>query len=424
MSCKKTISRFLCLILALLLVVVATACDKPQREDEVPDIPTEETDRYEKLDVIDAIFRDKTLFELDDEAIINAILKGYVEGTGDAYAEYFTAEEYAQRNSENRGEMVGIGIDVIENTELGCVEIINVLPESPALEAGLLPGDLITCVGIGEGRQLISELGFSKAIDLMRGEAGSLAEITVDRNGEELEFSIVRRKVISASVTWRVCETDSTVGIVKITGFDFTTPEQFDMGVEALISKGCDKFVFDVRYNPGGDLRSVQYVLSCFLKSGDVFIRTKDRSGNEESRVVEPVSYTGSYEALNVALEDIGKYSNLNIAVITNGSTASAAELFTGTLRDYGLSVTVGEKTFGKGTMQTVFSLSKYGYGGAIKLTTEYYYPPISESYEGIGIYPDVYVAPHESLEGKNIYKITDEEDNQLQAAIKELYNK
>ena len=117
-----------------------------------------------------------------------------------------------------------------------------------------------------------------------------------------------------------------------------------------------------------------------------------------------------------------GKYRDLDIAVLTNGSTASAAELFTSVLMDYKLSTTVGTVTYGKGTVQTTYSLEAYGYGGALKLTTKYYYPPISDSYEGKGITPDVVVELDEALKNVNIYKITDEEDNQLRRAIEELY--
>ena len=136
------------------------------------------------------------------------------------------------------------------------------------------------------------------------------------------------------------------------------------------------------------------------------------------------MTYTDSYAGCSVTQEDLGKYRDLNFAVLTNQNTASAAELFTGTLKDYGLSLTVGVTTYGKGTMQSTYKLSQYGYSGAIKLTTKYYYPPISESYEGIGIEPDVKVELDPSLEGKNIYTITDAEDNQLGRAIEELYKK
>ena len=411
MNVKKSFIRiFSCLLATVLAITVLASC-----------APVAEEDGYEKLELIDSLFRSYSLFEFDEEALMDAVLKGYVEGTGDKYAEYFTAEEYERFTSDGRGEMVGIGINVIQNTEYGCIEILNVIPDSPALEAGLLPEDLIVYVGIGESRQSVEELGYSNAIDMLAGEEGSVAEITVSRGGEELEFSLVRRKVTSLSVTGKVCDIDEKVGIVRISGFDLTTPGQFTTAVDELLSKGCDRFVFDVRYNPGGDLRSIRAVLSYFLNKGDVFIRTSDKSGKIESEIIEPIEYSAAYSDCNVTKEDIGKYRELSIAVLVNGSTASAAELFTSALMDHGLSVTVGSTTFGKGTMQSTYSLARYGYGGAIKLTTDYYYPPFSDSYDGVGIIPDREVELDEALAGININKIADSEDNQLLAAIEEL---
>jgi len=415
MNRKKYLIRILSCLAALVISVTALSSCSFKKSD----------DGYEKLELIDSLFRAYTLFDLDEEALMDAVLKGYIEGTGDKYAEYFTAEEYESFTSDSKGELVGIGISVIQNTEYGCVEIINVVPDSPALEAGLVPGDLITHIGIGDERQAIESIGYTKALDLMRGDIGSIAEITVWRPDDdvELEFSIVREKVTAVSVSGRVCETDSKVGIVKITEFDLITPKQFTKAVDELLSKGCDKFVFDVRNNPGGDLRSIRAVLSYFLEDGDVFIRISDRSGEMESDIIEAIEYANA-EDCNVSKEDLGKYRDLNIAVLVNGSTASAAELFTSALMDHKLSVTVGTVTYGKGTMQSTYSLARYGYGGALKLTTNYYYPPFSDSYDGIGIIPDREVELDEALKGKNIYKITDAEDNQLQTAINELYSK
>ncbi len=383
---------------------------------------------YEKLELIDRLFSTYSVFDLEEEALMDAILKGYVAGTGDRYAEYFTAEEYAQFTADNKGELVGVGISVIQNVDNGCIEIVNVMPDSPALEAGLLPGDLITYIGIGDKKQSVEEIGYTPALDLMKGEEGTMSEFTVGREVDgkmtEIEFSIIRKKVTSVSVTSHICETDKSVGIVKITQFNITTPKQFCEAVDSLKMSGCDKFVFDVRYNPGGDLNSIKSVLSYFLNEGDVYIRVVDKNGKTETDVIEAVEYTGNYADCSVKKSDIGKYRDLKFAVLTNGSTASAAELFTSALMDYKLSVTVGTKTYGKGTMQSTFSLAPYGYNGALKLTTKYYYPPISESYDGIGIIPDRKVELDEALAGKNIYTITDAEDNQLQAAIEELYKK
>ena len=427
---KKRITCQIAAILlsALILVASLTSCSSLLFGDYTNNGITnsgEGTD-FGELELIDQIFRSLSILELDEDVLMEAVLKAYVSATGDKYAEYFTAEEYERFTDENQGEMVGVGISVIQNTELSCIEIINVLPDSPAIMAGVLPGDYITYVGLGENKQSVAEIGYTQALDLLVGEKGTKAEFVVLRDGEEIEFSIVRDKVNSVSVTGRACEIAGyeKVGIIKITEFNLTTPEQFEKEVDKLLAIGCEKFVFDVRYNPGGDLRSIQAVLSYFLNDGDTFIRIVDNKGNETTQKISAVQYKGDYASCSIEKKDIAKYRDLNFAVLTNGSTASAAELFTSALMDYGLSITVGETTYGKGTMQTTYSLESYGYGGALKLTTKYYNPPLSESYEGKGITPDFVEELDEALKNVNIYKITDEEDNQLRRAITELYNK
>ena len=427
---KKRITCQIAAILLSALIVVSsfTSCSSLLFGDPAGNGITnsgEGTD-FGELELIDQIFRSLSILELDEDVLMEAVLKAYVSATGDKYAEYFTAEEYKRFTDENQGEMVGVGISVIQNTELSCIEIINVLPDSPAMAAGVLPGDYITYVGLGENKQSVAEIGYTQALDLLIGEKGTKAEFVVLRDGEEIEFSIVRDKVNAVSVTGRVCSIAGyeKVGIVKITEFNLTTPEQFEKEVDKLLADGCEKLIFDVRYNPGGDLRSIQAVLSYFLNDGDTFIRVVDNKGNETTEKISAVQYKGDYAPCSIDKKDIAKYRDLDFAVLTNGSTASAAELFTSALMDYKLSITVGETTYGKGTMQTTYSLASYGYGGALKLTTKYYNPPLSGSYEGKGITPDFVEELDEALKNVNIYKITDEEDNQLRRAITELYNK
>ena len=426
MNRKQHLFQIVALLLALIAALTfATSCNQAAK---LSGTALGGEDGYKKLELIDRLFNTYSLFGLDGDALMDAVLKGYIAGTGDKYAEYFTAEEYEQYTADSKGESVGIGINVVQNSDGYSIDVINVMPDSPALEAGVMPGDVITHIGIGNDKKPVEEIGYTKALKALQGEEGTVAEFTVSRevDGEitQIEFSIVRRKVTYVSVMSHVCETDQSVGIVKITQFNLATPTQFCSAVDSLLAKGCDKFVFDVRYNPGGDLISIKAVLSYFLNEGDVFIRVEDKNKNVQTDKIEVMSYSDKYKACSVSKSDIGKYRDLKFAVLTNGSTASAAELFASALKDYGLSVTVGTKTYGKGTMQTTFSLAPYGYSGALKLTTKYYYPPISESYDGVGIIPDIIIELDEALADKNIYTIKDAEDNQLLAAIEELYKK
>ncbi len=368
-------------------------------------------------------------YELTDEELSRAIVLAYQQATGDIYAYYYTAEEYAKLNEENEGGSQGIGITVIENTTYSCIEIISVLPNTPAEAAGLKNGDLIVRVGSGENAEYVSDIGYDMALKKLQGVKDTYCEFGIVR-GDDIEtvidFNIKRAEYETESVMYTVSAADNTVGIVKILNFDLTTPSQFCTAMDALLARGCDKFVYDVRNNPGGDLASISAVLSYFLAEGDTIIITEDRNKNTETTKCEPVYYSGAYSACNVANADIGKYSGHEVAILTNGSTASAAELFTGSLKHYANATVVGEKTYGKGCMQSIYPLAYYGsqYSGAIKMTTRYYRPAGMENYHGIGIYPtDGYtVTLSEDAAKLNPYKLLNAEnqplDNQLAAAV------
>ncbi|MBE6667257.1 MAG: hypothetical protein E7607_02980 [Ruminococcaceae bacterium] len=372
--------------------------------------------------------------EIDHDLMRASAIKAFVAATGDRYAYYYTAEELEAQRLAAQGQNEGIGINIIEaeaeinGATVKCMQIVNVTRNSPAEKFGLLSGDLIYGVGIGESMEPVDTMGYEMALVKLVGKKGTTAEFTVKRpnnNGyETIECRIVRETVTEDSVLHRVHSSDPTVGIVKVIGFDLTTPTQFSLAMDDLISKGCTKFVFDMRYNPGGDALSVKAVLSYFLKEGDVVMRTKYKSGAEEFEKVGVSSYNGAYAGCSVSAADIGKYKkdNFQYTVLCNESTASAGELFTATFRDYNIGKTVGTKTFGKGSMQTMYDLSQFGYEGALKLTVAKYFSGANggynDGYDGVGITPDVVEELDEALAGKNIYTITDEEDNQLAKAL------
>lgn len=351
---------------------------------------------FSKLSMVDSYYHSLYIGELDEEELIDNTIRGYVYGTGDKYAYYLDREQYAELISDTNAEMQGIGVYVIFQNDV--IEIISVMPDSPALEAGIEPGDLVVYVG-GES---VAEIGYNAAISKLKGEAGTYAEFTVLRGEELIDFKIKRGYVNEQTVMSRTLESDPTTGIVRILSFDLGTPEQFKEACKNLIDGGVNKFVFDVRYNPGGDLRSIVEILDYLLPEGPI-VRITDKDGN----VVE--TYTSDASSLD-----------LPICVLTNGSTASAAELFTSALKDYKKATVVGTNTYGKGTVQTIIPLSD---GTGIGISYRLYCPPFSDNFEGVGIAPDVEVEPDESLAGKNIYKITDSEDNQLQKAVEILNN-
>ena len=438
----KTVSLTAALSTVILSVVLAvlltfsltTAYMKNESPNVVyPGQGEEEEGMFDKLEVIDRLFRSVTVTEnLDDEAILDAVLRGYVAATGDRYAAYYTAEEIAEQNKKNNGESVGIGIRMTYNSievdgaayEVGT--IIFVYPDTPAEEAGVLPGDHIMFVGKDDHKTLVSDVGYEAAMDSLVGTEGTECAFTVYRRPvgaddtvpyEAVDITAIRRKMTVSSIMGSVHTEDPSVGIVRMLQFDNTTRDQFAATIEDLKAKGCTYFVLDLRYNPGGLVASVEDVLTFFLQEGDVMYYTKGATGKEEAAKVT-VNANGVVTSGSGVMkrEDVGKYRDLKFAVLVNEGSASSAEIFTSNIRDYELGKIVGETTYGKGVIQTTYSLTRYGYDGALKLTTYNYLPPCHESYDGVGITPDVIVELDDSV---NIYLLPNGEDVQMEEAIK-----
>ncbi|MBR6781849.1 MAG: hypothetical protein IKM33_01460 [Clostridia bacterium] len=421
-------------VLAVLLTFSLTTSYMKADTTPAPQPSQTQSELFDQMEIIDRLFRSATVLELDEEALMAGILKGYVAATGDVYAEYFTAEEYQSQIDTNNGQMCGIGVSVISGilnisgVDYQVITIANVYPDSPAEAAGVLPGDHIMYVGSGEDKILVHEVGYTQALTLLKGEEGTECAFTVfrspagssaDSSFEEVEITAIRRIFTTRSVTFRHYSEDESVGVIHITGFDNTTRDQFIEAVETLKGEGCTSFVLDLRGNPGGLLTSVEDVLVLFLREGDVIITTKDASGQETTTTVtcnkngQVLCGTGE-----LTREDVGKYRDLNISLLVNEYSASAAELFTSNIRDYELGTIVGTTTYGKGCGQTTYSLTRYGYGGALKLTTFYYSAPLGECYDGVGITPHVVVELSEEAASYNINLLPDHLDNQLAAAV------
>lgn len=357
---------------------------------------------FEKLLSIDSIVRSNYVGDIDDGELSDILSEAYIYGIGDKYGRYLNEEELGTFISGTSGNSIGIGVQVIYDSEINALEIVNISPGSPAQEAGIMVGDLIVSVSGSS----VSDIGYEEAMTRMRGEEGTVAEFTVIRNDSEtIDFSLTRARVTDVSVLYHLYAdasgVNTNIGIIKITGFNDKTPEQFKAAVEDLKTKGADRFVFDVRYNPGGELNSITETLDYILPEGPI-VRVVEASGNE-----------------NVIYSD-SEFMDSKMVVMINGYTASAAELFSCALKDYAANGSldaylIGETTYGKGTMQKAIAL---GDGSAISISTNLYNPPYSDNYEGVGVKPDMEVSLSEAAKSVNIYKLSDFEDDQLQAAI------
>ena len=463
---KKLLAGLIALILILVLTLSVTACNfwtsmnstsssSSSSKNDDNNISTPDEPERDPLDysntfwLVDYFFNNFSIFDIDYETAMLAAIRAYVEATGDKYAVFYTPEELEALFTENNGDLYGIGVQVIFDYKEYFMEIVLIMPDSPALSY-LQIGDKVTHIYIDGEKIALADVvaeniakakeiyptyteeelnnvacydAFQYAVANLKGPEGTYAKFTVDRDGKEIEMEIQRAKVKTVSVTCKTSIKDSSIGIVSISQFDLTTPVQFKECMDKLVAQGCNKFIFDVRNNPGGDLASLVAVVSTLLEKDDVILTTKDSSGKVETTKVKTVNYSVSsgYSTCNVTNSDIGKYKGYDFVVLANENSASAAELFTANLRDHGLAQIVGTKTYGKGSVQSIVDLSAYGseYYGGLRLTTKLYFPPCGEGYDGgIGIEPNYNV----ELEGKaaetHFYKLTEEIDNQLQKAV------
>ena len=310
--------------------------------------------------------------------VTDALIQCYVAATDDAYGVYRTADEYVEYNTDMSGTFVGVGISVqyINNQIL----VITVYDDSPALRAGIKEGDIIVKVD-GES---VSELGYEQAINNVRGEAGTQVTITVLRDGEELDLVATRAPITEISVSYELSE--ELIGYIEITSFKDNTDEQFIAAIDYMEENGAKAIIFDLRSNGGGYVDTVVNMIDYLVPKG-----------------TDIVSF-GSYAPARRAENDHS--ISVPVAILTNGYTASASELFAAALRDYsseemGLMdcTVVGTTTFGKGVMQSTYNFTDKS---AITLTVAYFYSPLGNNHNGDGIIPDVEILPSE--EGDSQY--------------------
>lgn len=385
----------LMLITALLTYQVVTVADEAKYNKIIGEFTFSPADDP-KLDEIKKIVESDYVNEIDEEYLTTSLVYGYVFGLKDPHAAYYTKEQYTEKISELNGNLTGIGIRVFLqelDEETDQIVIFEVMEGSPAEGAGVKAGDIIYSVdGV-----LYSELGYEETVNRIIGDAGTSVTFEVMRNKRVKEFTIERKLFESQLVSYKISDTNANVGYIRIYEFGTSAVAQFKRAVESLKTQGATKLVFDVRNNPGGELTTITSILDYLLPEGPIITMT-DKSG--ESTVY-------SSDKNEVALP---------MAVLANGSTASAAELFTASLVDYDKAIFVGNKTYGKGTVQTTYELSDKS---AVKFSTQHYLPPSGISFDGIGLYPtEGYDITLSEEEQRNFYLLSEEEDPQLMAAI------
>lgn len=349
---------------------------------------TQRQSLFSNLATIDANVRKNYVGKIDETVLMDNLKAGYMAGIGDKHSLYFDAATYKEVQLNDSGKGLGIGVSVVKADD-GNIKVVDISKGSPADVKAVMIGDIITIIG----NQKVTDIGYDKAVNLLHGDEGTKADFTVLRAGQQIVFSIVRSQFELQTIASQMI---NNIGYIKIKEFDNNTDEQFSAALDSLKSQGAQGIIFDVRNNPGGELETCENMLNKLLPKGPI-VKSVDKNGK-----VTVLKYSDGVDF------------KLPMAVLTNGNSASAAELFTDALRDYNKAKSVGTKTYGKGTMQQTFPLND---GSAITLTIAYFNPPKSPNFDGKGIIPDIEVEL--SADKLNhFYELKQSDDDQLQAAI------
>lgn len=340
---------------------------------------------------------DKYYFgEVDEQKLTESAIKGYVEGLGDPYSEYITADEMEEYTTQLLGNYVGIGIYMIANTEYNLIQVLAPIKDSPSDQAGILPGDLIKSI---DGIEYTAD-NMTVAANKIKGEEGTTVDLVIIRDGKEMEFKLTRKTVLTNPITEEILENE--IGYLEVSSFDQGTAEEFKEKFEDLQKKGIKSLIIDLRNNGGGIVSEALGIAEYIADKGDTLLITVDKNNKEE--------YSKSKQNPIV---------NIPVIVLVNQNSASASEILAGALKDLNKATIVGTKTYGKGVIQQIMTLSD---GSGLKLTIEEYYTPNRNQINQIGIEPDVTINLPESV--KNPLLLEREDDTQLDKAIEILKNK
>jgi len=306
--------------------------------------------------------------DVTPQQLMEGVLKGMVNSLGDPYSQYLNPEEYKDWTAQVSGNYGGVGMEIgAKNSK---PTVISVFPGSPAEKAGIRSGDHF--VKIDE--EYVESWSVSEIASKVRGEPGTQVKLVLERGGDLLEFTLTRELITVQTVSFRMIENDT--GYIQLLGFKEGSAADFQAGLDQLVRQGAKKLILDMRQNPGGLISSVIDISSMLIPAGEPIVIIEDRDGNKK------ISRSSSF---------LPKYNFDKIVVLVDAGTASAAEILAGALQDYKLATLIGEKTFGKGIVQTLEQLPG---GSALILTTSRYLTPSGRSIHKIGIQPDIEVIP------------------------------
>ena len=340
-----------------------------------------------KLDKLNALIDKYYLYgdEIDTDKLAEGIYSGYTSALGDKYTVYYDEDETKALMESTSGTFSGVGATLTKkDADTGYVTIVNVYEDSPAEKAGLKAGDILEKIDDHE----VGDEQLDTVVSWIKGEKGTDVKITVLRDGEELELTATRDTIEVKTVSYEMKE--NQIGYIRVSEFDTVTYDQFKDALDDLENQGMQGLVVDLRNNPGGSLDTVTNMLRLLLPEGTI-VSTKDKNGKTDE-----ITCDGTHEFKKP------------MAVLVNQYSASASEIFSGAVQDYGTAKIVGVTTYGKGVVQQLMNL---GDGTCLKVTIAEYYTPNGRSINGKGVEPDVEVEYQYDEENPKA-------DNQLDQAL------
>ena len=351
----------------------------------------EQNEFYEKIDlfgdVLETIESDY-IDEIDKSKIMDSAINGVLQSL-DPYSAYMSPEVYKEMQTDTRGEFGGLGIEV--GMEAGVVKVISPIEDSPAYEAGVKAGDYIIKID----DEQVQGKSLMEAVKLMRGKIGTPIEITIRRKGlkKSKVIKIIRDTIKIQSVSSKIIE--KNIGYMRLRSFSENTQDQLNRVIKKFEkNKSIEKYILDLRNNPGGLLTQAIKITDMFLNDGEI-VSTRSRDKSEDRRFFARKG---------------DKIKNKTLLVLINYGSASAAEIVAGALQDHKRAILLGEASYGKGSVQSIIPLKNKG---AIRLTISKYYLPSGKSISEVGVIPEITV-----YEESDAFRIGTETDNQLNFAV------
>ncbi|MDD6794113.1 MAG: S41 family peptidase [Clostridiaceae bacterium] len=333
--------------------------------------------------------------DINDEMLVSGALKGMAESLEDPYTLYMTKDEYDKYLLSNEGIYVGIGISVSQKDNQ--IVVVNVEEGKSANRAGISVGDIILKIDNTEVGNSLAEVA-----KLLQGEEGQACKLTMQKsNGEKYDADVVREKIKTDSASSDML--DNNIGYIRLKNFNEGASDQFVSCLNSLLDSGAKGLIIDLRDNRGGFLTQAEGIASQFIPKGKVITTLKDKYDNEK-----------------VSKSKGGIAENIPLVILTNGTTASASEVVTGALKDYGIAETVGTTTYGKGVAQAPYVLDSTG--GALKITIQKFYTPNGESIHKVGIKPDYEI--DESVNNLDTDSYNKNDDAQFKKALEVIQDK